>query len=604
MALGGFAHALPTGHGHRVVVQNFVSDVDPSGNALAHRQHAAVKVSAVANVGKHVGVVAERLLAHPGHALTTHLGKACGAAVHPKRHEVTTNAGHGARAFGHAGAGVVWATRAKPGLAIGLDLQHLHGPLFGVKQRHMRLNVGTGICVHTQAQQTLGDGARDHRRRQVGMGTQQGVGAGVVLRPLAAVGVARLLTELAHHAGALAIGPVVQALFDLVFDHLALFFDHQNLLQAARKLAGAVRLQWPHHPHLVHANAQAVAGSFVQPQIEQGLARVVIGLAAGHQAEAVVGALDGVVVEPVGADISQSGIPLVGEQALLLSQGVIGPADVHATCGHVKSGHHDVDPLRVDDGRGAGLDHLLDGFHARPHAGKAAQRQGVHTHVQNVLHRRREKHRHATGLEDVVALVRSGAAFGHVVVTGHRHHPAPRGGAGHGGVFEHVRAAVHPGAFAIPNAKHAVKAAAGRGRKAQLLGAPQSGGGQLLVDTGLEHDVLGLQVGLGLPQSLVVATQRGTPVAADEASGVFALQGIALALQHGQLDQGLHAAHEGAALVEGVFVVQGHCFQRLADVFGQRGVHGLSPGTGLADSVGAGRGFVSAATRPTGAGFV
>ena len=294
----------------------------------------------------------------------------------------------------------------------------------------------------------------------------------------------------------------------------------------------------------------------------------------------------------------------MGEQALLLGQSVIGPADVHAADGHVKRGQHDVHPLSVNGGGGAGLDHLLDGFHARPHAGKAAQRQGVHTHVQNVLHRCREKHRHATGLEDVVALVRSGAAFGHVVVTGHRHHPAPRRGASHGGVLENVRATVHPRALAVPNAKHPIKAAAGRGRKAQLRGAPQSSGGQLFVDAGLEHDVLRLQVRLGLPQRLVVTAQRRTPVTTDETSGVFAEQGIALALQHGQLDQGLHTAHEGAALVEGIFVVQAHCLQGLADVFGQRGVHGLSPGTGLADSVGAGRGFVSAATRPTNAGFV
>ena len=181
VAFWGFAHALTAGHGHRIVVQNFVGDVDPGGNALAHRQHAAVKVSAVANVGKHVGVVAEGLLAHPGHALAAHLGKAGGAAVHPQRHEVTTNAGHGARALGHAGAGVVRTARAKPGLAIGLDLEHLHGPLFGVEHGHVRLNVGTGICVHAQGQQTLGNGARHHRWGQVGMGAQQGVGAGVVL---------------------------------------------------------------------------------------------------------------------------------------------------------------------------------------------------------------------------------------------------------------------------------------------------------------------------------------------------------------------------------------------------------------------------------------
>jgi hypothetical protein len=43
---------------------------------------------------------------------------------------------------------------------------------------------------------------------------------------------------------------------------------------------------------------------------------------------------------------------------------------------------------------------------------------------------------------------------------------------------------------------------------------------------------------------------------------------VALALQHGQLDQGLHPAHEGPAMIEAVFVIQCDGFQGLADVLG------------------------------------
>jgi hypothetical protein len=93
-----------------------------------------------------------------------------------------------------------------------------------------------------------------------------------------------------------------------------------------------------------------------------------------------------------------------------------------------------------------------------------------------------------------------------------------------------------------------------------LLRAPQGGGGQFFVDAGLEDDVLCLQVVFGFPQGLVVAAQWRAPVTADEARCVLALQGIALALQHGQFDQRLHAAHEGTAHIEAVFVVQGHRF--------------------------------------------
>ena len=95
VALRALAHLLAAGHGHRVVVQNLVGDVHPGGNALAHCQHAAVKVSAVAEVGKHVLLNAEGLLAHPGHALTPHLGESHRGAVHPDGHEVAANTRHG-----------------------------------------------------------------------------------------------------------------------------------------------------------------------------------------------------------------------------------------------------------------------------------------------------------------------------------------------------------------------------------------------------------------------------------------------------------------------------------------------------------------------------
>ena len=64
---------LAAGHGYRVVVQNFVGDVDPGSNRLANRQQSAMKVSAIAQIGKNMRVGGERLLADPGHALTAHL---------------------------------------------------------------------------------------------------------------------------------------------------------------------------------------------------------------------------------------------------------------------------------------------------------------------------------------------------------------------------------------------------------------------------------------------------------------------------------------------------------------------------------------------------
>ena len=90
----------------------------------------------------------------------------------------------------------------------------------------------------------------------------------------------------------------------------------------------------------------------------------------------------------------------------------------------------------------------------------------------------------------MVALVGGGAAFGDVVVACQGQHTAPRRGARHVGVLEHVRGAVNAWAFAVPNAKHAIEFVAARGGETQLLRTPQSGGGKLFIHTRLENDLL------------------------------------------------------------------------------------------------------------------
>ena len=172
-----------------------------------------------------------------------------------------------------------------------------------------------------------------------------------------------------------------------------------------------------------------------------------------------------------------------------------------------------------------------------------------------------------------------------MVVTRHGQHTAPFGGAGHVGMFENVGAAVHARALAVPNAKNAVELVGARWRKSQLLRAPQGSGGQFLVHARLENNVLCFEVFFGLPKRLVVPAQWRTAVTADKTCRVFASQLIPQALQHGQLDQRLHATHEGAAVVQTVFVVQRDSFQSFANMFGQGRIHGLFvSGEGCSDA--------------------
>ncbi len=133
-----------------------------------------------------------------------------------------------------------------------------------------------------------------------------------------------------------------------------------------------------------------------------------------------------------------------------------------------------------------------------------------------------------------------------MVIARHGDHAAVTRGASAVGVLEHIRAAIHAGALAVPDAEHPVEFVF-IGKQIELLRTPDGGGRQFLVDPGLEHHVVGLEDFFGLPQRLVVATQRRAAVARDEARGVEPDGGIALPLQHGQTHQRLNAAHEGAA---------------------------------------------------------
>ena len=516
MAFGPLTHRLAAGHGDRVVVEDLVGDVHPRGHGLADGHQPAVEVGAVAQVGEDVAIGGEGLLANPGHALAAHLGEARRAAVHPGGHVVAADAGDGTRALGHHGAGVVRATRTVPGRPVGARHARravgLHGTVLGVEHGHLRFhaggNVGTRRLQQAELLQAPRDGPRDEGGRQVGVGAQQRIGRGVGHAPFAAGKVTLGLVELAQHVGPHVGAPVVELLLQLVLDDLAFFLHHQDLLQAGGEGTGRLGLQRPYHTHLVQADADLAAGGIVQAQLQQRLARVVPGLAAGDDAEAVPRTADGGVVQPVGPDVGQRGVPLVVHEPRLLLQRRVGPADVQAAGRHLEILRHgDLHPLRVDHGGGAGLDDFLDRLHAGPEAGEAAHGEGVDTEVQDFLHAGREEHRQAAGLEDVIALVRRGAALGHVVVARHGDDTAERRGARHVGVLEHIGAAVHPRALAVPDAEHPVVPVGTGRRKAEHLRAPQRGRGQFLVDAGLEDDVLRLQELFGLPQRLVVAAQ-------------------------------------------------------------------------------------------------
>ena len=133
-----------------------------------------------------------------------------------------------------------------------------------------------------------------------------------------------------------------------------------------------------------------------------------------------------------------------------------------------------------------------------------ASRRGRNRYLLNA--RRIEDRDHHVD-EVVFGPVRGGGRFGGVVVAHQRQHAAVLRGAGEIGVTEHVAGAIDARALAVPDAEHAVVLALAA--QFRLLGAPQRGGGKLLVDAGLERCCAGRGATRAL--ELVVEPPSGEP---------------------------------------------------------------------------------------------
>ena len=407
------------------------------------------------------------------------------------------------------------------------------------------------VSLRLQAQpvDALGDHARDHRRRELARGGQQPLA--VRAHPLA------LLVELADHARAHVVAPVVELLLQLVLDDLALLLDDEDLVQPLGELPHALGLERPGHRDLEHADAELLALALGEAEVVERLAHVEVALAAGDDAEPRGHGrrADDDAVELVHAAVVQRRVDLVVLHPRLGGEEGVGPAD-RDPVGRQREvvGHDDVHARRIDVDRGRALDGVGDALEAHPAAGVAAHRPAVQAEVEDLLHGRRVEHRHQRGRERVVRLVRDGRGLRRVVVAGEHEDAAVLAGARVVRVLEDVAAAVDARALAVPHGEDAVDL--GARVQVELLGAPDRRGGEVLVEARLELDVRAVEELRGLPQRLVEAAQRGSAVAGDEAAGGEPRERVALALQDQEADQRLDAGEVDAARVERVLVVE------------------------------------------------
>ena len=543
---------LAAGHGHRVVVQDFIGDVHLGRDGGTHGEIARVEIGAVAQVLEHVRHFRERCLADPGRAFAAHVG---GQLVHlgvdRGGHHVAADAGQREGTVGHLGRGVVRAAGAVERRAERRGDRLLQHRVFRIEEGQACADQVARGVVGDQARDAAGDHARHLRHREVGFRRQQPVAAR--RHPLA------LVVELADDVRTDVVAPVVQLFLQLVFDDLALLFDHQDFFQSLREFAHAFRFQRPDHRDLEQAQADFRGHDFVDAEFFQRFQHVQVGFTRGDDAELGVRAVDGGVIQLVFAGVGQGCIDLVVLHQRFLVARLLAQRDRRQLGIQAAFGHHEVlrqfhlHAVRVGIDRGARFDRVGQGLEGDRTAREARHRPAVHAQVQVFLHVAGVEHRDHAGREDVIRLVRQGRGIGAVVVAGHQQHAAVFRCAGMVHVLEDVAAAVHARALAVPHGEHAVVLA--RADQVDGLRAPDGGRGQVFVHARDELHVVRFQVRLRLPQRFVEAAQGRTAVAGDKAGRVEAGGGVALALHHRQAHQGLDTGQEDVTGLGGVFVV-------------------------------------------------
>ena len=150
--------------------------------------------------------------------------------------------------------------------------------------------------------------------------------------------------------------------------------------------------------------------------------------------------------------------------------------------------------------------------------------------------------------------------FGGMVVAHQRQHAAMLRGSGKVGVAEDVAGAVDARPLAVPEPEHAIELALAA--QLGLLRAPDCGGGDILIDAGLEAYVVFVERALGANELQVEGAERRSAIAGHITRGVEAGATVALLLHQAQAHDGLEAGDENPALGQIVFVVERDVIER------------------------------------------
>jgi hypothetical protein len=95
----GTVHGLAAGHGHRVVEQNLVGNVDAGRYGLANGHGTGMEIRTLTQVLEYMGITDITALANPVNPFAAHLDQRFRVTAHPGRHKVTAYSGQRFTAF-------------------------------------------------------------------------------------------------------------------------------------------------------------------------------------------------------------------------------------------------------------------------------------------------------------------------------------------------------------------------------------------------------------------------------------------------------------------------------------------------------------------------
>ena len=188
------------------------------------------------------------------------------------------------------------------------------------------------------------------------------------------------------------------------------------------------------------------------------------------------------------------------------------------------------------------LDIVLHALQADPAAGVARERVAEQAVVEDLLDAGGIEHRDHGVHEGEFGLVRRRRAFARVVVAHQGQDAAVPRRAGVVGVAEDVAGPVDAGTLAVPQAEDAVVLAFAA--QLGLLRAPDGGRGDVLVEAGLELDVVLLKQRADALERRLEGRDRRAAIARDVARRIEPGLAVAFLLHQKQADDGLRSGQD------------------------------------------------------------